>query len=565
MKRLQRVLIFVAVAGLLLAGALPAVPAWADERVEVITYVPANSSGSFDRLHANRATIGPAYSLTNPTNANLPNGTLLVWNRVGIGMGATLFAASPPTRRLWVQGPDDAIGVAAFMPGIDNPPLGDTDMRVGIGTDNPGAELEVVSPTDAVFGRWWGAVDADNSFAGLELRSREATNKTFQIVHKKGITTGGFPPVVEEPNNLDIFYNDGTSWFRRLRMDDRGFVGINTNKPEALLMVRDPNASTTLTNFTNAITNAGFVIQTKWTLNAFTPGLFWAMTPDVTATRQPVAGIYLQEKFASAGFGVDMHFGVCDGTVTGINVDAMTINRTGAVGIGTGTTAPGSRLEVRGTGTTSATSSLNALDSGGTSMLFVRNDGNVGVGLNTPGSRLEIKGTGSGVSALTGGLNVTDSTGASTLYVRDDGRVGIKTTNPGYALEVTGDAAKSSGGATWIIGSDARLKTDIQPLQGALGKLLQLRGVTFEWKEPAKHGGRTGPQMGMTAQDVEKAFPEWVGTGSDGYKTVGYVGLEAVMVEAIRDLKSKNDLLKQKNKELEERIRRLEEEIHASK
>ena len=49
----------------------------------------------------------------------------------------------------------------------------------------------------------------------------------------------------------------------------------------------------------------------------------------------------------------------------------------------------------------------------------------------------------------------------------------------------------------WTISSDARLKKNIRVIPGALDKILQLRGVTFEWKEPEKHANRTGMQIGL--------------------------------------------------------------------
>ena len=74
------------------------------------------------------------------------------------------------------------------------------------------------------------------------------------------------------------------------------------------------------------------------------------------------------------------------------------------------------------------------------------------------------------------------------------------------------------------------------PLKGPLDKLLQLRGVTFEWKEPEKQGNLTGTQMGLIAQEVEEVFPEWVGTQEDGGKTLTIRGFEALTIEALREL-----------------------------
>ncbi|MCA1779879.1 MAG: tail fiber domain-containing protein, partial [Xanthomonadaceae bacterium] len=45
---------------------------------------------------------------------------------------------------------------------------------------------------------------------------------------------------------------------------------------------------------------------------------------------------------------------------------------------------------------------------------------------------------------------------------------------------VTANAFKPGGGS-WASSSDARLKKNIEPLRGALPRLLQLAGVTFEY------------------------------------------------------------------------------------
>ena len=47
-----------------------------------------------------------------------------------------------------------------------------------------------------------------------------------------------------------------------------------------------------------------------------------------------------------------------------------------------------------------------------------------------------------------------------------------------------------------------------------------------------------------TTQEVEKILPELVFTDVDGYKSVDYSKLTPVLVEAIKELKAANDLLK---------------------
>lgn len=98
-------------------------------------------------------------------------------------------------------------------------------------------------------------------------------------------------------------------------------------------------------------------------------------------------------------------------------------------------------------------------------------------------------------------------------------------------------------GNTWIAGaltqnSDATLKTDIRPITDALERVTEISGVTFRWKDPTENA-RT--QIGVTAQDVEKVFPEAVSKGPEGYMAVNYSGLIAPLIEAVKELKTLSD------------------------
>ena len=110
-------------------------------------------------------------------------------------------------------------------------------------------------------------------------------------------------------------------------------------------------------------------------------------------------------------------------------------------------------------------------------------------------------------------------------------------------LEMNGEALKPGGGM-WGALSDERLKKNIAGLQGALDKLLSLRGVTFEWNDPEKHANQTGNQVGLVAQEVEEVFPEWIGTDTEGFKFITVRGFEALVIEALRELKSDFEVLK---------------------
>ena len=137
-----------------------------------------------------------------------------------------------------------------------------------------------------------------------------------------------------------------------------------------------------------------------------------------------------------------------------------------------------------------------------------------------------------------------------TNYVRqvsitNGGRVGIGTANPAYPLDVSGDInASGSVRANGIaLSSDARYKTNIATLNNALDDVLNLRGVAYDFdraKWPEKHFA-DGKQIGFIAQEIEKIFPELVSTDANGYKSVNYIGVVPVLVEAVRTLKHDND------------------------
>jgi hypothetical protein len=159
-----------------------------------------------------------------------------------------------------------------------------------------------------------------------------------------------------------------------------------------------------------------------------------------------------------------------------------------------------------------------------------------------------------------GGALGSTITGVSTniaLTWRSNGRVGIGTTTPAFTLEVNGTAGKPGGGS-WSTSSDSRLKKDIRPLTGVLEKLLALRGVSFQYKEPAKIHELSGERIGMIAQEVEKVFPDWVETGPDGFKRLTFRGFEALTVEGLRELRRELDTKDAKIRVLEDRLSKLE-------
>jgi hypothetical protein len=100
--------------------------------------------------------------------------------------------------------------------------------------------------------------------------------------------------------------------------------------------------------------------------------------------------------------------------------------------------------------------------------------------------------------------------------------------------------------------SDARLKTNVKPLENSLEKVKQLQGVYYEWID-GERKGKT--EVGLIAQEVEKVVPEVVREqkrlGDDTeYKTVDYEKMVGVLIEAIKEQQEQIDELKNELKEL---------------
>ena len=218
----------------------------------------------------------------------------------------------------------------------------------------------------------------------------------------------------------------------------------------------------------------------------------------------------------------------------------MTLDNNGNLGIGT--TAPGAKLDVRNsTELTSAT----IINSGSSGIAY-----GVNVLANGAGGTKHYAGRFSASGATENFAIYADGVNSKSYF---DGNVGIGTKTPGYPLHVVGSAAKTTG-IYWTSISDRRLKKNIEPLEGALDRLTRLKGRTFTWKDAGDLNATEGTHIGLVAQEVEEVFPQWVSEDNQGRKQVTLEGLEAVTIEAIKELKAENELLKERLEILEERL-----------
>ena len=119
----------------------------------------------------------------------------------------------------------------------------------------------------------------------------------------------------------------------------------------------------------------------------------------------------------------------------------------------------------------------------------------------------------------------------------------------GYGLYSTAKIA-SEKDIIAFVSSDNRLKTNIKPIKGSLDKILNIEGVSFEWKDGYDDRVQNKTNLGVIAQDVQKVVPEIVKERQDGYLAVQYDQLIPVLIESIKDQQKQIDDLKKKLEEL---------------
>lgn len=151
------------------------------------------------------------------------------------------------------------------------------------------------------------------------------------------------------------------------------------------------------------------------------------------------------------------------------------------------------------------------------------------------------------------------------VFIGDYSNFSASTTSNPAALNICGNTQASGSfiANSFVCNSDMRFKANITTLTNALAGVLQLNGVYYDWNTNAfpQHGFSENKQIGLLAQEVEAIFPELVQASEQGYKTVDYVSLTAILVEAIKEQNKKIISLEKKaqSDDLEQRVKELEQ------
>jgi len=422
--------------------------------------------------------------------------------------------------------------------------------KVGIGVQDPLYSLHIRTADSQ-------ALHSENSSTtgvGLYTLATSPTGVNYGVRGK-----------TNSPDGFASYFEGGKNYFE-------GNVGIGVDSPDASLHVQRVSLGTVLHAETSS--NSTFAIYGEATSSS---GLTKGVVGDVYspsgigvqgrsyATTGQSRGVY-GEDHSSEGIGV---VGVAV-SFTGVNygVWGKTNSPDGFAGyfaggknyfegrVGIGEDAPSDQLHIN------APAGVNAfrVQTDGSTRIRVTQAGGVALGGNSSA-------VANGDTYVVNNLGIGDATPDEKLDVIGNGvisgvlTVGTGTPQTSFKLGVSGTAAKTGGGS-WAVFSDKRLKKNIVSMTGSLDTISALRPVNFEYTAKDHFSYTPGVQSGFIAQEVQRVIPQWVNTADDGYFYLDQVGYEALIVDAIQELRIEKDAT---DKQLQDELSRLKLENESLK
>ena len=123
------------------------------------------------------------------------------------------------------------------------------------------------------------------------------------------------------------------------------------------------------------------------------------------------------------------------------------------------------------------------------------------------------------------------------MVIRANGNVGIGAGSPGNILTIQQGSATDPIADGWTTYSSRRWKTRVEPIHDALGMILRLRGVSFDWRA----SGRS--DLGLIAEEVGEVIPEVVAYEANrtDARSVDYTRLVPILIEATKEQQKQID------------------------
>jgi len=189
-----------------------------------------------------------------------------------------------------------------------------------------------------------------------------------------------------------------------------------------------------------------------------------------------------------------------------------------------------------------------AFYTGSTERVRIDSSGNLLVGTTGGGSRLTVYNSANNTTpAAFFAMNVSGDVGTAALLVsKYDNNSTTSQVFVRFSINQNGIAngqinANGASAAAFGSWSDIRLKENITALPSQLANICSLKPSEFDYKDGSGH------QIGFIAQEMEEVYPDCIGEGADGMKTItGWSKTEARLVKAIQELSAEIEILKQK-------------------
>ena len=155
------------------------------------------------------------------------------------------------------------------------------------------------------------------------------------------------------------------------------------------------------------------------------------------------------------------------------------------------------------------------------------------------------------VSATTASSATTATTATTANAVNTSNNYQMNSLGVGpFGGSGTPGEIRATHNITAYYSSDSRLKKDQKKLASPLDKVKSLDGIEFNWDDEflKRRGGEDGffvrkHDVGVIAQQVQKVLPEAVAKRPDGFLGVQYEKLIPLLLEAIKELSDKVEVL----------------------